>query len=348
MENKNKNKIGAIFFRKRVLAFAIAGIFTGIFLYAFLTPNYYKQLGPVEFFIPKGASLTSVIDGLYKSKIIKSKFAFKAAAIISDAQSGIKAGRYEIPNGLSYFGLVDLILEGQPEAATLVTIQEGIWQPKLAKLFATEMNINEKVFNSLSTDKKFIKSLGLESNSLEGYLLPDTYYFNNSSSEEDILRKLYRETQKFFNDTLLNRLKEIGFTLNEVLTLASIVDGETNIESEFRTISGVYHNRLKRGMRLQADPTVQYLIRNKRKRPNKIYYKDLEIKSPYNTYRVKGLPPSPINNPGKSAILAALYPEEHKYLYFVATGNGGHKFAKSISEHNKNVREYRRNRRKNK
>lgn len=344
MEEKEKNNIGKVFLKKRVMFFGILGILTGMFLYVFTTPNHYKQIPPVEFFINKGATLSTVVDDLYKHEIIKSKLAFKVAAYLSDAENGIKAGRYEIPNGLSYFALVDLIIKGQPEEATLVTIQEGIWQHNLAKLFATEMNINENEFNRLSKDRKFIRSLGLNVANLEGYLLPDTYYFNNSSTAEDIIRKLYRETQKFFNDSLRQKMKEKGMSLNEVLTLASIVDGETNIESEFRTIAGVYLNRLQKGMRLQADPTVQYLIRHKRKRPNKVYYKDLEIKSPYNTYRNKGLPPSPINNPGKLAILSVLNPEKHNYYYFCATGNGGHKFAKTLSEHNRNVAEYRRNR----
>ncbi|MFA8341537.1 MAG: endolytic transglycosylase MltG [Rhodothermaceae bacterium] len=346
VEENSKNNISRIFLKKRVLFLGTLGTLTGLFFYIFFTPTHYKQIGPVEFFIQKGATLTSVVDQLYKTKVINSKLAFKAAALMSNAETGIKAGRYEIPNGLSYFGLVDLIIKGQPEEATLVTIQEGIWQHNLAKLFAKEMNIDEDEFNVLSKDQQFIKSLGINSSTLEGFLLPDTYYFNNSSTAEDILRKLYRETQKFFNDTLKDKMKARGMTMKEVLTLASIVDGETNIESEFKTIAGVYHNRLKKGMRLQADPTVQYLIRTKRRRANKVYYKDLEIDSPYNTYRNKGLPPSPINNPGKLAILAALEPEKHNYYYFCATGNGGHKFAKTLSEHNKNVRDYRRNRRR--
>lgn len=346
MEENKKNNFISIFLKKRIILTGILGITAGLFFYIFLTPNYYKHMGPVEFFIKKGATLSTVIEQLHKTKIIKSKFAFKAAAYLSNAETGIKAGRYEIPNGLSYFDLVDLIIKGQPEEATLVTIQEGIWQHNLAKLFAREMNIDEDKFNALSKDRKFIKSLGLNSHTLEGYMLPDTYYFNKSSTSEDILKKLYRETQKFFNDTLKNKMKERGMTLKEVLTLASIVDGETNIEREFKTIAGVYLNRLKKGMRLQADPTVQYLIRQKRRRANKVYYKDLRIDSPYNTYRKKGLPPSPINNPGKQAILAVLEPEEHNYYYFCATGNGGHKFARTLSEHNRNVREYRLNRRR--
>jgi UPF0755 protein len=152
------------------------------------------------------------------------------------------------------------------------------------------------------------------------------------SSEMNLFLEKYR-----------GRIEELDMSDNEVLTLASIIEGESNIVEEFAKISGVYHNRLKIGMALQADPTIQYLVRNKRK--NKIYFKDLEIDSKYNTYKYAGLPPSPINNPGKDAIFAALYPEENNYYYFVADGTGGHIFAKNYAEHQKNVNEYRKWRR---
>ena len=134
---------------------------------------------------------------------------------------------------------------------------------------------------------------------------------------------------------------------HKILTMASIIDGESNMLSEFQRIAGVYYNRLKNGWRLQADPTVQYVVRQRRKKVNKIYYKDLEIDSRYNTYKYYGLPPSPINNPGKDAIMAALYPEKHNYYYFVADGNGGHVFSKTSREHQNNVNRYRTWRRNN-
>ena len=134
---------------------------------------------------------------------------------------------------------------------------------------------------------------------------------------------------------------------NKILTMASIIDGESNLVNEFKRISGVYHNRIKKGWKLQADPTVQYLVRQKRKKVNRIFYKDLEIDSKYNTYKYYGLPPTPINNPGKEAILAALYPEKHDYYFFVADGNGGHHFAKNHKEHQINVNRYRTWRRNN-
>jgi len=148
--------------------------------------------------------------------------------------------------------------------------------------------------------------------------------------------------QEIFSEPkVIERMKELHMNENQILTLASIIDGESNKVEEFKKISGVYHNRLRRGMLLQADPTIQYIVRHRRRKVNKIYYKDLTIDSPYNTYKYRGLPPSPINNPGKDAIMAALYPEKNNYLYFVADGSGGHVFSKTISQHLRNVQSYR-------
>ena len=198
----------------------------------------------------------------------------------------------------------------------------------------------------LSSDKLFLRKLNINAPTIEGYLLPDTYYFYENVSPEEVLIRLNNEMEKLFDDQAKLQMKKLGLTKNEILTLASLVDGESNKVSEFRRIAGVYYNRIKKRIKLQADPTIQYLIRNKRKY-NKIYYKYLEIDSPYNTYKNYGLPPTPINNPGRDAVLAALYPEKHSLLFFVADGTGGHVFSKTSREHKRNVAKYRRWRRNN-
>jgi UPF0755 protein len=224
----------------------------------------------------------------------------------------------------------------------MVTIPEGIWMDNLAQLLSDDLSLDKNEIMKLSKDKKFLRELGIHANTIEGYLLSETFYFFEDVDEREALRKLKHEMDKLFEpEEVVAQMQILGKSKHEILTIASIIDGESNDISEFAKISGVYYNRLKRGMRLQADPTIQYLKRYKRSR-NRIYYKDLEIDSPYNTYIYSGLPPGPINNPGKDAVKAALYPEEHDYLYFVADGNGSHVFAKTASEHNKNVRAYRR------
>jgi UPF0755 protein len=190
-------------------------------------------------------------------------------------------------------------------------------------------------------DRDFIQSLGIEAASLEGYLLPDTYGFSWQQDEKEIVREQVGEFRQFFVDSLVARAAVLGWSVHQVITFASIVEGEALIDNERPIIAGVYLNRLQRGMRLEADPTIQYILDDG---PRRLLYADLRRDSPYNTYRYAGLPPGPINNPGRKSILAALYPSRHDYLYFVANTRGGHWFARSYAEHQANVRRYRRDR----
>jgi len=221
----------------------------------------------------------------------------------------------------------------------LITIPEGIWQTEVAQILKRELNIDSTEVMELSKSRSFLNYLNLNANNLEGFLLPESYYFYTNTTAAEALSRLKLEMDKFFTPGMEERMKELNMNRTQILTLASIIDGESNLVSEFKTISGVYHNRLKIGMALQADPTVQYLIRDKRK--NKVYKKDLLINSKFNTYLYQGLPPAPINNPGKDAIMAALYPEKNGYLFFVANGTGGHTFSTNLNEHEINVSKYR-------
>lgn len=310
------------------------------FVFLFYSPNYNNTGKKVEFYLNKGMTLNSVADSLHKKSVIPSVLSFKISAYLQGAEENIKAGAYEFPDGISYMSLVKLLTKGAPQLQVLVTIPEGIWQHKLAGLLQKNLGLDSVKIMQLSYDKSFLRSLGVDSDSLEGYLLPETYYFEKDITEKEILARLNKEMDKLFTPLAEKQMKKLGMSKHQILTMASIIDGESNIESEFKKIAGVYYNRIKAGMLLQADPTVQYLLRYK-ERHNRILYKDLEINSPYNTYMYGGLPPTPINNPGKKAVLAALYPEEHDYYYFVADGTGAHKFAKTLSEHNRNVQAYR-------
>jgi len=310
--------------------------------FTFYTPNYNKFGKPITISVEKGSTLNGVVNKLYDKTVIPSKTNMKITSFFLGADKNIKAGSYKIPDGISYVSLVSLLLKGEPRKQILVTIQEGIWQNDLAKLLKEELNIDEKEFSRLCKDKKFINSLGLDVASLEGYLLPETNYFYKGSSAKEVIQKLSIDMQKIFSDSQVKKVMERRkLNQHQILTMASIIDGESNMVSEFKRISGVYYNRINNGWKLQADPTVQYVARKKRKKVNKIYYKDLEIDSKYNTYKYYGLPPAPINHPGKEAIMASLYPEEHDYFYFVADGNGGHNFSKSGKEHQQQVNRYR-------
>jgi UPF0755 protein len=310
----------------------------GILLYSFFSPNYYKQAAPAKFKVAKGETIERIIDSLYARQIIPNKFNMKVAFYLSGEAKNIKAGNYYIPNGLSYFGLIDLFVNQPHSRELLVAIPEGIWQYKLAGFLHRKIEADSAKIMQLTRDSAFIAKLNLNTDNLEGYLLPEGYYFWADVKPEEILERLKLEQDKVFNDSVNTRIAKLKMTKKQILTLASIIDGESNNVKEFKRISGVYHNRLRTGMPLQADPTVQYIVREAKN--GGLARKDFEINSPYNTYKHAGLPPGPINNPGRDAILAAVFPERHNYLYFVADGTGSHVFDRTFPEHEKNVAKY--------
>ena len=304
----------------------------------FFTSNHFDKQAPFTFEIKDGETFSSVTERLFNEGIIPSKFNFKAAAFIYGAIKKIKAARFKINNDLSYLDLLDLLVNGPADYLRAIRINDGQTLKWLGAKVKRDVKIDSSAFVNLATDKEFIKSLGLNVTTLEGYLFSKTYKIYENSSPEEAIKIFYNSFKEFFNDSLKQRANKIGLTVHQVLTLASIIKGETDLVDEMPTISGVYHNRLRIGMRLQADPTIQYLLPGGWRR---LTYQDLKIESPYNTYKYSGLPPGPINNPGKNAIMAALYPEKNNYLYFVADGNGGHRFARTYSEHLRNVTLYR-------
>ncbi len=311
-----------------------------VLIITFYSTNSLHEDKPIEVELRSGDSVPQIIDSLYSKKIIPSKFNMKIAIMLKGAEKRIKAGTYYIDKPMSYMELIDILSGDKLTMQKLVTIPEGISQPDLASLLKRELGIDSSEFVGLSESKPFIRSLKIDAASLEGYLLPETYYFLTASGARGAIRKLASQMNSLWNKKALDQLMKLKMTKHEILTLASIIDGESNEFSEFKTISGVYHNRLRKEMALQADPTIEYLLRSRKSK--KITRKDLEIDSRYNTYKYPGLPPGPINNPGKQAIQAALYPEKNNFLYFVANGNGTHSFAENYDQHATNVSKYRR------
>jgi UPF0755 protein len=309
-----------------------------VFYFTFFTSNYYEGKSPIQFEITEGESFSEVVDSLYDKGIIPNKTNMKIAGFIYGAETRIRAARFTIPNGLSYLDLLDLFINGNAEFKKPVSIRDGLTIKWLAFVLKRDAEIDSAKFVNLAFNKNFVDSLGINKPSLEGYLMPGTYEFYAKTPAREVIGELYKNFWKFMNDSLRARAKSIGLTVHEVVTLASIIKGETSFPKDMPRISGVYHNRLRIGMMLQADPTIQYLLKDGWRR---LLDKDLRINSPYNTYTHAGLPPGPINNPGKDAILAALYPEDNDYLYFVADGKGGHRFSSTYSQHIRNVNEYR-------
>ena len=292
--------------------------------------------------IEKGMSLNSVSNLLLENEIIVNQNIFKLKVITRGLASKIPTGRFLINGKISDAILIDLIFNKGPIKLKL-TIPEGSQSKNLFKdintLLKTDYDFN-KYFNST----EILEQYKVDASSLEGYLYPDTYYFYHDSSPEEIIDILLSEFWKKFDENLQDRANQLGFSVHEVVTLASIIEGEAMLDSERSTISSVYHNRLKINMKLQADPTIQYIIPGP---PKTLSNRDLRIKSDYNTYQNYGLPPGPINNPGIASIKAALYPEDTNFLFFVAQGDGSHAFTTNEKDHEEAKRIYKINKRKN-
>jgi UPF0755 protein len=305
----------------------------------FFTPNNYSGSSPKVFEIKKGQSLNTVIENLYADGIIPNKTNMKIVTFIYGAEKKIRAARYKIPNGLNYLELVELFISGKVDFLRRIRIYSGSTIKSVASTLKLDALIDSSEFIEAAYAKTFLDSLEIPAQSIEGYLLPGEYFIYERSNPREVIRKIYNEFKNFVKDSVNYNLQEQKYSLHEMVTLASIIEGETKKVSEMPAISGVYHNRLRIGMKLQADPTIQYLQPGGWRHLN---HKDLEVDSPYNTYKYFGLPPGPINNPGRDALRAAFNPEKNNYLYFVADGSGGHNFAKNFSQHLRYVRIYRR------
>ena len=267
---------------------------------------------------------------------------FKLKVITRGLASKIPTGRFLVDGKISDAILIDLIFNKGPIKLKL-TIPEGSQSKNLFKDINTLLNTDYD-FNKYFNSTKILEQYKVDASSLEGYLYPDTYYLYHDSSPEEIIDILLSEFWKKFDENLQDRANQLGFSVHEVVTLASIIEGEAMLDSERSTISSVYHNRLKINMKLQADPTIQYIIPGP---PKTLSNRDLRIKSDYNTYQNYGLPPGPINNPGIASIKAALYPEDTNFLFFVAQGDGSHAFTTNEKDHEEAKRIYKINKRKN-
>lgn len=316
--------------------FLAAALFFG---YAFLGGNDFGEFVHKQFFVSKGETFSQVADSLAEQGIIRSRSLFVMVARMLGGVERVQVGKYIFTTGVSNAEVFLSLRSGRGAELIAVTIPEGLRSQKQARIFSRTLGIDSTHYVGLVHDPDFVRSLGIESASLEGYLLPDTYWFQWQQGEEDIIRRMVDQFHRFYADSLEERQEELGWTTVQVLTLASIVEGEAVLGEERATISGVYWNRLRRGMKLEADPTIQFILND---RPRRLSYADLKVDNPYNTYRRRGLPPGPVNNPGRASILAALYPVHHDYVFFVANGRGGHWFASTYSEHMRNVRQFRR------
>ncbi len=294
---------------------------------------------PQIVYLRPGTPFIEVARELEERGLIRNRYAFLALAYFRGQIDQIKAGEYELSASQPAEVILDKLARGEV-IQHIVTIPEGFNVYQIARLLDKAGLAEKKEFLAACRDKKFLKNLGIKADSCEGYLFPDTYYITRGMSARDIIRQMVEHFwETWRKNNFSARAEEVGLSVHEVITLASIVEKETYLESERPLIAGVFFNRLKRGMPLQADPTVRYGLTKFKRRLSR---RDLRRPSPYNTYLRPGLPPGPIANPGLSSIRAVLWPSKTKYLYFVAKPNGGHHFSRTLREHNRAVRRYRR------
>ncbi|MBE2189188.1 MAG: endolytic transglycosylase MltG [Desulfobulbaceae bacterium] len=291
--------------------------------------------------VPSGASTTKIIsifngyDALEPSWIFK----FYLRILARNENKFIKAGYYKFDSTMTNQTLVDALMSGSHQHSLKITIPEGLTYIEIAEIIEKRTKIPKKRFIALCENDSLLKARKIAAMNVEGYLLPNTYNFPPSANERIIIDRLLNELETLWKKQIANKIGNVSLNKHEILTLASIVEAETPIDAEKAKVSGLYHNRLKKKMLLQADPTVQYGMGQKKR----LLYADLEHNTKYNTYKFSGLPPGPINNPGAKAILAAVEPESHTYLYMVATPDhtGWHNFSDTYSEHLVFVNQYR-------
>jgi len=293
--------------------------------------------------VTDGMSFKAIAATLRKEGIIRYRGYFELIGRIEGISRKVRVGYYGLSTNMSLWEVLDALRKGKIIEYEVV-IPEGYNVYQIAwTLSGTPLVSDPQEFIKLVKNKEYVHSVGIDADSLEGYLFPDTYFLPKGIKLEDIPRKMVQRYKAAFVDSYRRRAKDLGFSEHQIITLASIVEKEAKVPSERKLIAAVYHNRLKLGMKLQADPTAVY---GTKAWITKVTAQDLKRKSPYNTYLHKGLPPGPIANPGEGSILATLYPDNADYLFFVAQGDGSHFFSKDFDAHARAIGRYRSNKKK--
>lgn len=332
-----------------LLLFVLSGLLgVWIYLYAVIPGTFDNgESRLVE--IPVKAGLRDIRDILAKNGCIKNDVRFLLTAKLIGTAKSLKAGEYRIRNGLTPYQIL-LLLESGETVLKSITIPEGLTTTQIADILSTGSWTDRNTFLALTKNPAFIKELGLESDRLEGYLFPDTYHLARGMSPQAIIKMMTKRFQAVANELNLTPGRVPGFSLHEIITLASIVEKESALPFERSMVAAVFLNRLQKGMPLQADPTVIYGLDSFN---GNLTRTDLITTTPYNTYTLKGLPKGPICNPGREAIRAVILAADAyrsgisghtgEYLYFVSKNDGSHYFSKTLAEHNKAVKQYQKN-----
>lgn len=318
-----------------ILALIVVNL-AGVHLYiTFYTPAS-RNASPTVVSIPRGLSFRVIANNLEDAGVIRSADSFIFAAGLLGANKKIKAGEYELSGAMSPMEILNLLVKGEVKRY-FVTVPEGYSARDIARLLAGAGLADEQTFLSRAGDAGVAASLGVDGPTLEGYLFPDTYQFTRGMGVDEIIGRMVAKFKSVYFPDIDEAAQKKNMSMRKVVTLASMIEKETGAHNERRRISAVFHNRLKKRIRLQSDPTVIYGIKDF---DGNITRRHLLAKNPYNTYANYGLPPGPIANPGRASLEAAIDPENAGFLFFVSKNDGTHYFSESLKEHNAAVAQF--------
>lgn len=291
---------------------------------------------PVHIYLEERINLEKLSEVLLDSGVVRDKEELLWAANLLGWRN-FNPGHYQVEGGYSYNVLLSRMAKGIQDPINL-TILPGLDQGRLIRDISSQMKFDSLELSKAFDDTNFLAEEGVEDEDLIGRMYPNTYSVYWTSSPKSLLKRIFNEFETDIYEPYKARLEELDRSLDEIITLASIIEWEAKVENEKKIVSGLYWNRLDTGMRLQADPTVNFAVNERRR----LLYEDYRLDHPYNTYMHAGLPPGPITNPSKSSIEAALFPEDHDYYYMVASPEGEHVFTETFEEHKQESAKWRR------
>jgi len=296
---------------------------------------------PVRVIIPRGANLSQIAQILHKQGVISSEWSFVWAGRLLGSTRKLPAGEFEFPRPLSNSHTLEILRHAKPVEIT-ITIPEGLRSDEIIHILVGKLELDSLKLTSLLTDSALLALAGEGFTHLEGCLYPDTYKFLRGEDERTVLARMVRNFRRHFKPEWRARARELGLTIPQVVTLASMIEKEAARPEERSLISSVYHNRLRRNMLLNCDPTLIYMLVRRGEWNGNLQRRHKRIRDPYNTYLFRGLPPGPIANPGAASLEAALYPAVTDYLYFVSRNDGTrrHVFARTLRQHINNVNRF--------
>ncbi len=314
-----------------LLPLAALGVKVAFFLLHPMAPQ-----APVVLTVPAGAPFAEVARLLERDGVVSDARALKLLVRLRGDATRIKAGEYAFNEAATPGDILDRLIKGDVQQHRF-TIPEGFNLQEIAARLGAEGRGDRARFLRLASDPDFCRKLGISAGTLEGYLFPETYTVVAGMAEERLIRSMVEQFKSRLSPRIIDGGRKLNLNVHQLVTLASIIQKEAGNLAEMPLIASVFHNRLKKGIPLQADPTVIYGIDDF---DGNLTRKHLQTTTPYNTYRISGLPAGPIANPGQKALEAAAFPATTGYYYFVAKGDGTHAFSKTLSEHNALVRRY--------